>query len=37
MVMSILAPKQVSIDANNIPLAFLVEQNKDKVDVNFIA
>ena len=37
MTMSMLTFKQVSSDSNNLPLAFLVEQDKHNVDVNFIA
>src|SRR5664279_4412195 len=37
MIMSMLATKQVHIDPNNVPLASLIEQDKDQVDVNFIA
>ena len=34
--MSILASKNVHMDPNNVPLASLIEQEKDQVDVNFI-
>ena len=37
MIMSMLASKQVPIDPNNVPLASLIAQEKDQVDVNFMA
>ena len=35
MIMSMLATNQSSIDPNNVPLASLIAQEKDQVDVNF--
>src|SRR5664279_1180387 len=37
MIVSMLANKQVSIDPNNVPLASSIEQEREQVDVNFIA
>ena len=36
MIMSMLATNQSNIDPNNVPLASLIAQEKDQVDVNFI-
>ena len=36
MIMSMLATNQSNIDPNNVPLASLISQEKDQVDVNFL-
>ena len=36
MIMSMLATNQSCIDPNNVPLASLIAQEKDQVDVNFL-
>ena len=36
MIMSMLATNQSPIDPNNVPLASLISQEKDQVDVNFL-
>ena len=36
MTMSMLATNQSPIDPNNVPLASLIAQEKDQVDVNFL-
>ena len=36
MIMSMLATNQSPIDPNNFPLASLIAQEKDQVDVNFL-
>ena len=36
MIMSMLATNKSPIDPNNFPLASLIAQEKDKVDVNFL-
>ena len=36
MIMSMLASNQSPIDPNNVPLASLISQEKDQVDVNFL-
>src|SRR5680860_1372886 len=36
MIMSMLANNQYPIDPNNVPLASLISQEKDQVDVNFL-
>ena len=37
MIMSMLAIKHTPIDPNDVPLASLIAQEKDQVDVNFLA
>ena len=36
MIMSMLATNQSHVDPNNVPLASLISQEKDQVDVNFL-
>ena len=36
MIMAMLATNQSTIDPNNVPLASLIAQEKDQVDVNFL-
>ena len=36
MIMSMLATNKSPIDPNNVPLASLIAQEKDQVDVNFL-
>ena len=36
MIMSMIATNQSNVDPNNVPLASLISQEKDPVDVNFL-